>query len=49
MTPFWQLAMALAFSIITAKLGGYLSLRLGQPAVPGVLFVIKYHRTEGKQ
>lgn len=39
MTPFLQLALALALIILTAKLGGYLSLRLGQPSVLGELLV----------
>lgn len=37
MTPFLQLALALGILITAAKLGGYLSLRLGQPAVLGEL------------
>lgn len=37
MTPFLQFALALAFVITAAKLGGYLSVRLGQPAVLGEL------------
>lgn len=37
MTPFLQLAFALAIIISLAKLGGYLSFRLGQPAVLGEL------------
>jgi Kef-type K+ transport system membrane component KefB len=39
MTPFLQLAMALVLIITTAKTGGYLSFRIGQPAVLGELFV----------
>jgi Kef-type K+ transport system membrane component KefB len=39
MTPFLQLAIALATIIFAAKLGGYLSLRLGQPSVLGELLV----------
>jgi Kef-type K+ transport system membrane component KefB len=39
MTPFLQLAMALAVIITAAKIGGYLSFRIGQPAVLGELFV----------
>jgi Kef-type K+ transport system membrane component KefB len=39
MTPFLQLAIALAVIIFAAKLGGYLSLRLGQPSVLGELLV----------
>ena len=39
MTPFLQLAMALALIITAAKIGGYLSFRIGQPAVLGELFV----------
>jgi len=39
MTPFLQLAMSLAMIITAAKLGGYLSYRLGQPAVLGELLV----------
>ena len=39
MTPFLQLALSLAIIITAAKLGGYLSYRLGQPAVLGELLV----------
>lgn len=39
MTPFLQLTFALAIIISLAKLGGYLSFRLGQPAVLGELLV----------
>jgi Kef-type K+ transport system membrane component KefB len=39
MTPFLQLAMVLALIITAAKLGGYLSIRMGQPAVLGELIV----------
>lgn len=39
MPLFLQLAMALAILISAAKLGGYLSVRLGQPAVLGELLV----------
>jgi Kef-type K+ transport system membrane component KefB len=39
MTPFLQLALALVFIITAAKIGGYLSIRLGQPAVLGELMV----------
>lgn len=39
MSPFLQLAIALAVIITVAKLGGYLSYRLGQPSVLGELFV----------
>lgn len=39
MTPFLQLAMALAIIIIAAKAGGYISYRLGQPSVLGELMV----------
>jgi Na+:H+ antiporter len=39
MTPFLQLALALAVIIATAKIGGYLSIRIGQPAVLGELAV----------
>ncbi len=39
MTPFLQLALALAIIILTAKLAGYLSLRLGQPTVLGELLM----------
>lgn len=39
MTPFLQLALALAILIAAAKAGGYLSYRLGQPSVLGELFV----------
>lgn len=37
MTPFLQLAITLALIITAAKLGGYLSYRIGQPAVLGEL------------
>ncbi len=39
MTPFLQLAIALAILIASAKAGGYLSYRLGQPSVLGELLV----------
>ena len=39
MTSFLQLAIALTIIISTAKLGGYLSYRLGQPSVLGELIV----------
>jgi len=39
MTPFLQLAISLAVIITAAKLGGYLSYRIGQPAVLGELIV----------
>ena len=39
MTPFLQLALALATLITAAKAGGYLSWRLGQPSVLGELLV----------
>jgi Kef-type K+ transport system membrane component KefB len=39
MTPFLQFALALAIIIVGAKLGGYVSYRLGQPSVLGELFV----------
>lgn len=39
MTPFLQLALALALIITAAKISGYLSVRMGQPAVLGELFV----------
>jgi len=39
MTPFLQLALALAIIILAAKLGGYVSYRLGQPSVLGELLV----------
>ena len=39
MTPFLQLALALAILISAAKIGGYLSYRLGQPSVLGELLV----------
>ncbi|MBP1701772.1 MAG: putative sodium/hydrogen antiporter [Chloroflexi bacterium] len=38
-TPFLQLALSLAIIIAAAKIGGYLSLRLGQPSVLGELLV----------
>jgi Na+:H+ antiporter len=37
MTPFLQLAIALVLIISAAKVGGYLSFRIGQPAVLGEL------------
>ena len=39
MTPFLQLALALVVIITLAKLGGYVSYRLGQPSVLGELLV----------
>lgn len=39
MTPFLQLASSLAIIITAAKLGGYISFRIGQPAVLGELIV----------
>jgi Kef-type K+ transport system membrane component KefB len=39
MTPFLQFAIALAVVIFAAKLGGYISLRLGQPSVLGELMI----------
>lgn len=39
MTPFLQLALALAILIAAAKAGGYVSYRLGQPSVLGELMV----------
>jgi Kef-type K+ transport system membrane component KefB len=39
MTPFLQLALSLIIIISAAKIGGYLSFRLGQPAVLGELLV----------
>jgi len=39
MTPFLQLAIALAILIFAAKVGGYISYRLGQPSVLGELLV----------
>ena len=39
MTPFLQLTITLAVIIFAAKLGGYLSYRLGQPSVLGELLV----------
>lgn len=39
MTPFLELALALAIIIFAAKAGGYLSLKLGQPSVLGELLV----------
>jgi Kef-type K+ transport system membrane component KefB len=39
LTPFLQLAVALAILIAAAKAGGYLSYRLGQPSVLGELLV----------
>ena len=39
MSPFLQLALSLVFIITAAKMGGYLSYRLGQPSVLGELIV----------
>lgn len=39
MTPFLQLSLALAILIAAAKIGGYLSYRLGQPSVLGELLI----------
>jgi Kef-type K+ transport system membrane component KefB len=39
MTPFLQLTIALAILIFAAKVGGYISYRLGQPSVLGELLV----------
>lgn len=39
MTPFLQLALLLAVILLSAKLAGYLSVRLGQPSVLGELLV----------
>lgn len=39
MSPFLQLVLSLAIIITAAKIGGYLSYRLGQPAVLGELLV----------
>lgn len=39
MSPFLQLALALAVMIMLAKAGGYISYRLGQPAVLGELLM----------
>ncbi len=39
MTPFLQLVLVLAVILLTAKAGGYLSNRLGQPSVLGELLV----------
>jgi Kef-type K+ transport system membrane component KefB len=39
MTPFLQLVFALVILILAAKIGGYLSFRLGQPSVLGELLV----------
>lgn len=39
MSPFLQLAIALAVIISAAKIGGYISYRLGQPSVLGELLV----------
>lgn len=39
MTPFLQLAFLIALFLLAAKLGGYLSTRLGQPSVLGELIV----------
>ncbi len=39
MELFLELALAMAVLILAAKMGGYLSYRLGQPAVLGELLV----------
>lgn len=39
MTTFLQLAFLLALILLSAKLAGYLSVRLGQPSVLGELLV----------
>ena len=39
MTPFLQLAFVLGVILISAKLAGYASTRLGQPSVLGELLV----------
>jgi Kef-type K+ transport system membrane component KefB len=39
MTPFLQLLISLAIIITAAKLGGYISFRIGQPAVLGELLI----------
>lgn len=39
MTPFLQFIFAIVVIILAAKLGGYISYRLGQPSVLGELFV----------
>jgi Kef-type K+ transport system membrane component KefB len=39
MTPFLQLILTLAILILVAKIGGFISLRLGQPSVLGELLV----------
>ncbi len=39
MTPFLQFAIALVTIIAAAKIGGYISLKLGQPSVLGELAV----------
>jgi Kef-type K+ transport system membrane component KefB len=39
MTPFLQLAFLIAMILLTAKLGGFLSTRLGQPSVLGELII----------
>ena len=39
MTPFLQLALLLSVILLSAKLAGYLSVRLGQPSVLGELLV----------
>ena len=39
MTPFLQFLIAITIIVLTAKLGGYLSLKLGQPSVLGELAV----------
>ncbi len=39
MTPFLQLIFALAVIVLSAKIGGYISVRFGQPSVLGELLV----------
>ena len=39
MTPFLQLALSLSTILLSAKLAGYISIRLGQPAVLGELII----------
>ena len=44
MLPFLQLTIALVIIITAAKIGGYLSHRLGQPAVMGEVLISTHRR-----
>jgi Kef-type K+ transport system membrane component KefB len=39
MSPFLQLAILLVIILLTAKLAGYIAIRLGQPSVLGELVI----------